>query len=210
MKLFNMSTSFAMNSNGFLFFSQMQQFSNNSKDFLSKEIEDALHDSNHNSVANYMAENFDDLNKLVTNANQPDVEKAIRKYTANVQQLVQSLNESKLKKSKTVPNVLYKMSEMMTKAWLIPTHGHELGNSLCNALRDCGGLDLLISNCDSHDDEIKFSSAKLLEQCLTTENRAYVVENGLEKVVKVACTCTKIASLPDHSRVSTGWYFDID
>lgn len=42
-----------------------------------------------------------------------------------------------------------------------------------------------MSNCASADGEMQFASARLLEQCLTTENRAHVVENGLEKVVKV-------------------------
>lgn len=53
------------------------------------------------------------------------------------------------------------------------------------------------------DSDLKFSSARLLEQCLTTENRSHVVENGLEKVVNVACVCTKNLKT-DHSRVGTG------
>lgn len=187
----------------------MQQYSNNStNNFLKGEINDAILYSKQNSVSDYLSENFDDLHKLREHADQQSVEKAIHKYSANLQQIMKTLNESGFNSSIiNVPNILNKMSEMMSTAWLIPTHGHQLGNSLCNTLRDCGGLDLLISNCDSKDDKIQFSSAKLLEQCLTTENRAYIVEHGLEKVVNVACICTKNATSPDHSRISTGECF---
>ena len=92
---------------------------------------------------------------------------------------------------------------MMRMAWAVPTHGHELGYTLCNTLRKCGGLELLITNCTAADEDLQFASARLLEQCLTTENRAHVVENGLEKVVNVACVCTKIANV-GSSRVGTG------
>jgi SAM domain (Sterile alpha motif) len=85
----------------------------------------------------------------------------------------------------------------------VPTHGHEVGAGLCNALRQSGGLDLLMKNCVESDLDLQFSSARLLEQCLTTENRSHVVENGLEKVVNGACVCTKNAKT-DHSRVGTG------
>lgn len=93
---------------------------------------------------------------------------------------------------------------MIRKAWEVPKHGHELGYTLCNALRNSGGLDILMSNCiDEKDRDLQLSSAQLLEQCLTTENRAYVVENGLDKVVKVACVCTKNVN-NEHSRIGTG------
>lgn len=78
--------------------------------------------------------------------------------------------------------ILDRINQMIKKAWEVPTHGHELGYSLCNALRSYGGLDLLMTNCVSADKDLQFSSARLLEQCLTTENRAHVVENGLDKV----------------------------
>jgi hypothetical protein len=78
-----------------------------------------------------------------------------------------------------------------------------LGASLCNALKQNGGLDILMRNCMEGDQELQYSSARLLEQCLTTENRAHVVENGLDRVVNVACVCTR-NSQTDHSRVGTG------
>lgn len=178
----------------------MEKYNSN---FVKNEVDEAMSLVRQSSVSEYLNETFDDLNKLQTNASQQEVEKAISKYSDRLRQIVGILKDSKLKTGK-VPTVLNKLSEMMSKAWLVPTHGYELGNVLCNELRKSGGLDLLISNCDSTDEGVKFSSAKLLEQCLTTDNRAYVVENGLEKVVRVACAGTKKNA--DCSRISTGKY----
>ena len=101
------------------------------------------------------------------------------------------------------PSLLNHMNDMMKRAWSVPTYGHELGYSLCKTLKANGGLDILLENCVSKDSSLKFSSAKVLEQCLTTENRGYVVEKGLQKVVNVACDCTQENKI-DQSRVGTG------
>lgn len=145
---------------------------------------------------------FDDLDQLSQNSNQQDVERAIYKYKNYFDTSIRYLQQKDL--GPKACSLLNKMNDVIRKAWAVPTHGHELGYSLCIALKDSGGLDLLMENCTKGDNDLKFSSAKLLEQCLTTENRAYVVENGLDKVVKVACVCTKISNSYDHSRIGTG------
>ncbi|KAI4461552.1 sarm1 [Holotrichia oblita] len=145
---------------------------------------------------------IDDLDQLSLNSNQQDVERAICKYKNYFDTSIRYLQQKDL--GPKACSLLNKMNEVIRKAWAVPTHGHELGYSLCIALKDSGGLDLLMENCTKGDNDLKFSSAKLLEQCLTTENRAYVVENGLDKVVKVACVCTKISNSYDHSRIGTG------
>lgn len=146
---------------------------------------------------------FEDLESLCSNSNPKDVESAIAKYSNFLDLNVKSLQISNDPSIKKVPNVLDSINEIIRKAWAVPTYGHELGYSLCNTLRSSGGLDLLMRNCVAHDRELQFSSARLLEQCLTTENRSHVVDNGLEKVVNVACVCTKNTKT-DHSRVGTG------
>ena len=149
------------------------------------------------STSSWDTENFDDLEKLCSSSNRLDVEQAIIKYSQHVNQCVRQLSVQK------VPKVLDSLNEIIKRAWSVPTHGHELGANLCNALKQNGGLDLLMKNCMEGDKDMQFSSARLLEQCLTTENRAHVVENGLDKVVNVACVCTR-NSQTDHSRVGTG------
>ncbi|XP_032683872.1 sterile alpha and TIR motif-containing protein 1 isoform X1 [Odontomachus brunneus] len=146
---------------------------------------------------------LDDLDLLCSKSNPQDVERAIAKYCGFLDSFVERLKANDGKSGKA-PLLLNRVNEIIRKAWAVPTHGHELGYTLCNTLRTRGGLDLLMSNCVVNDHELQFSSARLLEQCLTTENRAHVVENGLEKVVNVACVCTKNANSVDHSRVGTG------
>ncbi|XP_046980639.1 NAD(+) hydrolase sarm1 isoform X2 [Schistocerca americana] len=151
-----------------------------------------------------LSETFEDLDQLSANSNPKEVEKVIVKYSQCLERLVQSLERGG--GAARVPQALDRVNELVRRAWSVPRHGHELGYSLCNALRVCGALDMLVRNCSSDDGELQFSSARLLEQCLTTENRAHVVECGLEKVVKVACVCIRNSrgSTVDHSRVGTG------
>lgn len=145
--------------------------------------------------------NFEDLERLCSNSSPKDIDRAITKYSHCLDSYVKTLQRSdQLTKA---PNVLDTINEIVRRAWAVPTFGHELGYSLCNTLRHSGGLDLLMKHCVDGDKDTQYSSARLLEQCLTTENRSHVVDNGLEKVVNVACVCTKNPKT-DHSRVGTG------
>ncbi|KOB74008.1 Sterile alpha and TIR motif-containing protein 1 [Operophtera brumata] len=147
---------------------------------------------------------FEDLDKLNANSNQKDVDMAIQKYSSRMNAFITSIKNNQID-MKNASIHFNKLNEMLRRAWAVPTYGHELGYSLCSTLRTTGGLDILMANClESGNPDLQFSSAKLLEQCLTTENRAHVVENGLEKVVNVACVCTRQANSVDHSRIGTG------
>ncbi|XP_050457600.1 NAD(+) hydrolase sarm1-like isoform X1 [Cataglyphis hispanica] len=151
---------------------------------------------------------LDDLDLLCSKSNPQDVHFAIAKYCRLLDSFMGRLKAitdgNKSGSCSKALQLLNKVSEIIRKAWAVPIHDHELVYTLCNTLRTRGGLDLLMSNCVTNDHELQFSSARLLEQCLTTENRAYVVENGLEKVVNVACVCTKNTNSVNHSRVGTG------
>ncbi|XP_059056966.1 NAD(+) hydrolase sarm1 isoform X4 [Achroia grisella] len=147
---------------------------------------------------------FEDLDRLNANSNQGDVELAIKKYSSRLNAFITSIKKNQIDMRNSSVH-FDKLNEMLRRAWAVPTHGHELGYSLCNALRVSGGLDILMANClECSNLDLQISSAKLLEQCLTTENRAHVVENGLEKVVNVACVCTKNSNSVDHARIGTG------
>nr|XP_029722442.1 sterile alpha and TIR motif-containing protein 1-like isoform X3 [Aedes albopictus] len=157
------------------------------------------HSSTMNGTINGSFPNFEDLECL---ANNPvNIENVINKYSNHLTDYVKNLQQQE--KMQMAPSLLNEMNEIIQRAWAVPTHGHELGASLCDTLRNTGGLDLLMKNCIDSDKEVQFSSAKLLEQCLTTENRSHVVKNGLDKVVNVACVCTKNSGT-DQSRVGTG------
>ncbi|XP_050680741.1 NAD(+) hydrolase sarm1 isoform X1 [Leptidea sinapis] len=146
---------------------------------------------------------FEDLEKLNANSNEKDVDNAIQKYSHRMNAFITAIKNNQIDMKNAYVH-FNKLNEMLRRAWAVPTYGHELGYSLCNILRTSGGLDIIMENClDSNNPDLQFSSANLLEQCLTTENRAHVVENGLEKVVNVACVCTKQANA-DNSRIGTG------
>ncbi|XP_071446702.1 NAD(+) hydrolase sarm1 [Hetaerina americana] len=157
-----------------------------------------------------LSQSFEDLERLCANSNPKDVQSASDKYSEYLSALMEHVR--KLTNDggggavhSSAPRALARVNEMMRKAWAVPTYGHELGHALCNALRGCNGLNLLIKTCVAADNpDLQFSSACLLEQCLTTENRSYVVETGLEKVVNAACVCTKNTNSAEHSRVGTG------
>ncbi|KAK4307576.1 hypothetical protein Pmani_020660 [Petrolisthes manimaculis] len=153
------------------------------------------------SQNNVKISGFQDLDNLNTASQPGDITNAIMRYSGVMSSFVDQLKALTVNDA---PSLLENIDEMMRRAWSVPTYGHELGFSLCNVLRNNGGMDILLDNCRSDDSDLKFSSAKVLEQCLTTENRGYVVENGLENVVNVACDCTRNGSSVDKSRVGTG------
>ena len=97
------------------------------------------------------------------------------------------------------------MTDMIRKAWSVPQCGYDLGFNMSKIIRNGGALQVLIKNVapDQNDWDLKFLSAQLLEQCLTSENRDYVVNNGLSDVVSIACECVSMNSV-DETRVGTG------
>ncbi|XP_065209042.1 NAD(+) hydrolase sarm1-like [Planococcus citri] len=172
-------------------------------------IRQALVQVNHsrnevNKMTDYLAQFAEIVDKFSENIDEPNpnVEMATQTASKLLTDIVQSLNESVVQASE-VAKIHGKMSDLMIKAWSIPTYGYEFGHRLCETMRDYGGLSYLISCSESKYEGVRFSSAKLLEQCLTPGNRAYVVEHGLEKVVRGICS-TKNSSSQDQSRVRTG------
>lgn len=157
------------------------------------------------SQSNISITGFDDLDLLNPSSQPVDIQNIIMRYSGVMSSFVEQLKNLSVSEGlKGAPTLLENIDEMLRKAWSVPVHGHELGFSLCNVLRTNGGMSILLENCSSEDFDLKFSSAKVLEQCLTTENRGYVVENGLENIVNVACDCTKNGTSVDKSRVGTG------
>ncbi|XP_022112643.2 NAD(+) hydrolase sarm1 isoform X2 [Pieris rapae] len=172
---------------------------------LSSQIDDILNGTNKPNSCDLLSLNFEDLEELNCHSSQKDIEIAIENYKKRMCAFITAIKHEDMD-TNTASLQYNKINEMLRRAWAVPTHGHELGNSLCNTLRTSGGLDVLMENCmESKNPERQFASAKILEQCLTTENREYVVKNGLGKVVNaVVSVCTKNANLVEYSRVGTG------
>ena len=145
---------------------------------------------------------FDDLERLTPTTNLKSVENALVKYCGIMSGSVNAMKKNE--NADSLADWMSKVNDMMTKAWEVPSFGHEIGVTLCDILRKNGGLDLLIDNLQTDNENLQYQSAKLLQQCLVTENRGYVIEVGLHKVVNVAKTYTEDISNIRRSRVGTG------
>jgi hypothetical protein len=126
----------------------------------------------------------------------------LERKMSNLAEKLKGFTDS-VEKLKSV-EILTVMTDMIRKAWSVPQCGYDLGFNMCKIIRNSGALDVLIENCSSNIDwRIQFLSAQLLEQCLISENRDYVVEKGLSDVVEIACKCISMNS-DDETRVGTG------
>ena len=146
---------------------------------------------------------FEDLDRLGTTTNVKDVENALVKYCGVMSNTVEQLKKEDNEDS--LAGWITKVNNMMSKAWTVPRFGQDIGETLCDIMRNNGGMDLVMENLQTNHTGLQFNSAKLLHQCLVTENRGYVVEKGLDKAVAVAKKYTR----PDvrdvnQTRVGTG------
>ncbi|XP_037077589.1 LOW QUALITY PROTEIN: NAD(+) hydrolase sarm1-like [Pollicipes pollicipes] len=143
----------------------------------------------------------EELDRLERSTSPLDVGQAVIKCSHHMAQMLRGLDQQEPSQQLSMFD---QMDTMMRRAWSVPTYGHELGNSLCDVMRDNGGLDVLMRTCNTGSKEVDLKSARVLEQCLTTENRQYVVERGLDNVVRSACrTCAEKAD-ERESRVGSG------
>ncbi|GBN10412.1 Sterile alpha and TIR motif-containing protein 1 [Araneus ventricosus] len=143
----------------------------------------------------------EDVQILSDDSSSSDVDKAKLRFESRMATCVDKLKTALSVEEATT--LLTTMSDLFRKAWAVPNYGHDLGTRLCNIMRERGGLKIIVDNCSSENADLQFRSAELLEQCMSTENRTYVVQNGLQKVVKVACSCSNKTAV-SHSRVGTG------
>ncbi|XP_067136354.1 NAD(+) hydrolase sarm1-like isoform X1 [Centruroides vittatus] len=129
-----------------------------------------------------------------------EVQNVLKRFNNRMYSCIDRLKNATNEEATSLITAIY---DIVKRAWAVPNHGNDLGSNMCNILRNTGGLDILINNCTSDNSDLKFSSTQLLEQCFSTENRAYIVENGLEQVVNAACACSTESSVA-QSRVGTG------
>ncbi|KAF1760566.1 hypothetical protein GCK72_008815 [Caenorhabditis remanei] len=94
--------------------------------------------------------------------------------------------------------------KVMKKAWTTPKVSSDLANALCDYLRDRDYFDKLIkmftSTTSTSCDQVKLSCGKVLEECMSSANRDFVVnKNYVKKIMTVAMKLTKT---PDQQRLS--------
>jgi len=145
---------------------------------------------------------FEDLDNLGKTTNLRDVENTLVKYCGVMSNTVDQIKAEK--NEDNLANWITKVNNMMSKAWTVPRFGQDIGETLCDIMRNNGGMDLVIDNLNASHSELQFNSAKLLHQCLVTENKNYVVEKGLDKAVAVAKKYTSDRRDIKQNRVGTG------
>jgi len=145
---------------------------------------------------------FEDLDILGNTTNLRDVENTLVKYCGVMSNTVDQLKSEKNEDS--LANWITKVNNMMSAAWTVPRFGQDIGETLCDIMRNNGGMDLVLENLNASHSGLQFNSAKLLHQCLVTENKNYVVEKGLDKAVAVAKRYTNDKRDVNQTRVGTG------
>ena len=176
-------------------------------------------------------EDFHDLETIKPTTDMRDVEEVLVKHCSVMISAMETMKNNTSDPDK-ICELLIRLNTMMEKAWQVPAFGNEIGKSLSRILQSNGGLDMLIDNCDNSSNirlqvrifefcccvfteffqkylfvfvYLQFLSAKLLQQCLVpTENRGYVVEKGLDKVINVAKKYTENTANIQHNQVGTG------
>ena len=151
---------------------------------------------------NRYLQSFDDLDRLAQTTNPREVETTLVKYCGVMSNAVDQIKAEKNEDS--LAQCISSVNNMMSKAWTVPRFGQDIGETLCDIMRNNGGMDLVIKNLNTKHPELQFNSAKLLQQSLVTENKNYVVEKGLDKAVAVAKQYTSKRSDVNQTRVGTG------
>ncbi|VIO91308.1 Uncharacterized protein BM_BM3330 [Brugia malayi] len=94
------------------------------------------------------------------------------------------------------------VAKVMTKAWMFPKISHDLSYALCDFLRDQNYFDSLIMNFIKAQtcEPVRLACGRVLEECLSLNNREYVVNKGYLK--KLIATAEKLNKNPEQQRMS--------
>ncbi|KAK3084928.1 hypothetical protein FSP39_021550 [Pinctada imbricata] len=106
-------------------------------------------------------------------------------YNRFTQEMEDNIQHLMSHKGKEGIDDIRRLRQTVVEAWHMPIYGRDLAYALCDVLRNEGVLDLIIENCQSTDPDILETSASLLEQCLSWENRKYVEKKALDSIVQM-------------------------
>ncbi|CAG2185660.1 Sterile alpha and TIR motif-containing protein tir-1,Sterile alpha and TIR motif-containing protein 1 [Mytilus edulis] len=107
-----------------------------------------------------------------------------QKSSRNLEQHIEAIKNANGNVNEEIKH-LNSILRVIEHAWKMEIYGRDLSYGLCDVIRQEGILDMVIQNCSSSNKDLLKASAGLLEQILSTENRKYVVENGLETVINM-------------------------
>lgn len=147
---------------------------------------------------------------MIQDVSDTDDSQSVPQLAANFASIEQKLSEfaEKLKSAsrEEAADLLKVMQDMLRKAWLAPSLGYDLGTRLCDTMKECGGLDILISNCTNDKDfELQLLSAQVLQYCLSERTSAYLASSPLlPQVARFTLNCINGRPSLAYVRAATG------
>lgn len=111
---------------------------------------------------------------------------------------------SKLSLSHAEPEQVELLNEiniLIEQAWAMPAIGRDLAYGLSAIIHQEKALDVILKNCSSTSKSLLVASVRVLEQVLTTGNREYVANTGLDPLVSM---CLKYKDDRDLAQMTTG------
>ena len=144
---------------------------------------------NKEELSEFFAAGYDDLENLGTAGDTTEVENVLAKYRRVVSSTMDLVRREQAEDS----TVLWfsRLSEMISQASQVATCGQRLSAGLCEEL----DLELVLASLRSSEatGEVKFCCGRLVLEVLNTNsnNKNYLVENGLEDIVLLTSDYTR-------------------
>lgn len=129
-----------------------------------------------------------------------EIESAKNLYKERLLSEIEALNGEE--NPQELLSTINRITEIVYNAWEVPSNGHLLGSLACYILRTSGVLEFLIQSLDHP--RLQEASALLLQNCLNPENIDFVSQNGLDVVVRTACSFIKKSKNTELWRIGTG------
>ncbi|ESO08038.1 hypothetical protein HELRODRAFT_75616, partial [Helobdella robusta] len=151
------------------------------------------------SLKNYK---FNENEEIAKKAKRDLLKTNLEKAEPLLEKSIKQLATSKSKKEKL--KILSDMLASIDRAWSLPSIGRDLAYKLCDVLRNCNGIDLLLTFLSPEKQEAQAGyDTSVLAQSMTVPNRKYVAnyKNGLDIIISVA---DRYRDDPDVTRAVLG------
>ncbi|XP_077578358.1 NAD(+) hydrolase SARM1 [Stigmatopora nigra] len=115
-----------------------------------------------------------------------DVQAALDGALPTLRSAIQRMKNAKeTSQSDETRRAIAEIYQVVEEAWVLPTVGRQVAETICNRIRLDGALELLLQLQQTPAVEITYESAKLLEQILVSDNRDYIARLGLGVILNL-------------------------
>ena len=110
----------------------------------------------------------------------PSLQASLEQYSKNLKKKIKCLISVEGEGEQV--EALNEINVLIEQAWAMPAIGRDLAYGLSAIVHEDKALDTVLHNCESKSRKLVLASARVLEQVLTTQNREYVADNGLDPI----------------------------